>query len=91
MKFVLELVRQSVSGDQTTLHQPGNEGTCPRERIKDVNAVIRNAAVEFFLQQVSHRLVDEVNNFDRGIDNTKFFLLLGESRLEELFEELLDK
>ena len=56
-----------------------------------MNPVIRNAAVEFLFQQLSYWLVDEIDNFDRGIDNSKLFLLLGESCFEEFFEELLDK
>lgn len=84
MEFPCIFADSVLGFDDVTLQKPGDKSPRADKWVEDVDIFIGQAAVEFFFQDVIDTIENEIDDFDRGIDDSQFFHGLRQCRLEKL-------
>ena len=90
MDFAFVFFRQPVARDDAALQQAGDEGACTGEGVEDMHTFVLQAAFEFVLQDVFHAFDDEIDDFDRRVNDAEPFCHAREGVAEEFVVEFYD-
>ena len=84
------LVSHTPRRNDAIFQHTDRESSSAREWIEDMDTIITQAAVEMLLERLVRTADDEINDFNRGIDDAKALHHFGKSGLEEFFVQLKD-
>jgi len=79
---------QHVRRDESAFHHADGERPGSREGVKNMNALILEAATKVFLQRLVRTADNEIHHLNRRVDDAEAFHHLGKRRLEELVIQL---
>ena len=88
--FAFVFFRQPISRDDAALQQAGNEGTRAGEGVENMHVFVLQAAFEFVFQDVFHAFDDEIDDFDRRVNDAEPFGHAREGVAEEFVVEFHD-
>ena len=88
--FVLVFAAHVGRADQAALEQARDKGAGAGEWVEDVHRLVAQALAEFLCEHVVDGTNDEVDHFDRRIDDAQLLDHFGEGGFEKLVVELDD-
>ncbi len=90
VQFLIVFPFQILLRNQATLQQTCDKCSCSCKRVQNMNVFVRNRTAKLFLENIIHRMDDEIHNLDWRINNTQLFNHFGKCSFEKLVIQLND-